>query len=129
MISRSVHYCDSRQLPSPRGTSHVSLLSLPSFINYFFSLITTLKRSDLPYKMSASGDWGPAPAGIDLTETKDGEILRPVIALMTLGILAVALRLVARHRSGTSIAIDDYLILLALVSHSVRQLHHFRYSD
>lgn len=67
--------------------------------------------------MSASGDWGPAPAGIDLTEDQDGEILRPVIALMTLGIIAVAIRLVARCKSGTGIAIDDCLIFLALVSH------------
>ncbi|CAF3501602.1 unnamed protein product [Fusarium graminearum] len=65
--------------------------------------------------MSASGDWGPAPAGIDLTEDQDGEILRPVIALMTLGIIAVAIRLVARCKSGTGIAIDDCLIFLALI--------------
>ncbi|KAH7174119.1 uncharacterized protein B0J16DRAFT_375044 [Fusarium flagelliforme] len=64
--------------------------------------------------MSASGDWGPAPEGIDLTEQQDGEILRPVIALMTMGIMAVAIRFVARFKSGTKIAIDDYLILLAL---------------
>ncbi|KAM0397154.1 hypothetical protein ACHAQC_004691 [Fusarium culmorum] len=68
--------------------------------------------------MSASGDWGPAPAGIDLTENQDGEILRPVVALMTLGILAVAIRLVARWKSGTGIAIDDYLILLALMCYA-----------
>ena len=65
--------------------------------------------------MSASGDWGPAPEGIDLTEQQDGEILRPVIALVTMGILAVTIRFVARVKSGTKIAIDDYLILFALV--------------
>jgi hypothetical protein len=65
--------------------------------------------------MSASGDWGPAPEGIDLTEQQDGEILRPVIALITMGIMAVAIRFVARFKSGTKIAIDDYLILVALV--------------
>lgn len=65
--------------------------------------------------MSVSGDWGPAPEGIDLTEQQDGEILRPVIALVTMGILAVAIRFVARFKSGTKIAIDDYLILCALV--------------
>lgn len=67
-------------------------------------------------KMSASGDWGPAPPGVDLTEVQDGEILRPVIALMTLGILAVATRLVARFKAGAKIAVDDYLILASLVS-------------
>jgi hypothetical protein len=66
--------------------------------------------------MSASGDWGPAPPGVDLTEVQDGEILRPVIALMTLGILAVATRLVARFKAGAKIAVDDYLILASLVS-------------
>jgi len=65
--------------------------------------------------MSASGNWGPAPEGIDLTEQQDGEILRPVIALMTMGIMAVAIRFVARFKAGTKISIDDYLILLALV--------------
>lgn len=66
--------------------------------------------------MSASGDWGPAPPGVDLTETQEGEILRPVIALMTLGILAVGIRLVARFKAHAKIALDDYLIMLSLVS-------------
>lgn len=69
--------------------------------------------------MSASGDWGPAPEGMDLTETQDGEILRPVVALMVLGILAVATRVVARIKSGSKIAVDDYLILLSLVCHKI----------
>lgn len=81
-------------------------------IRFSFSLFD---RSGI-VKMSASGDWGPAPPGVDLTEVQDGEILRPVIALMTLGILAVATRLVARFKARAKIAVDDYLILASLVS-------------
>ena len=66
------------------------------------------------------GDWGPAPPGVDLNENQDGEILRPVIALMTLGILAVGARLVARFKAHAGIAIDDYLILASLVGHAPR---------
>lgn len=79
-------------------------------------LCTRTTTFDFLFKMPATSDWGPVPAGIDLTEKQDEEILRSVTALMTLGILAVVIRLIARFKSGISIAADDYLILLALVS-------------
>lgn len=66
--------------------------------------------------MSASGDWGPAPLGVDLNETQTAKILSPVIAFMVLGVLAVVGRLVSRLKSGSRIAIDDYLVVVSLVS-------------
>lgn len=65
--------------------------------------------------MSASGDWGPAPPGVDLSESQDVEILSPVITFMVLGILSVAGRLVARFKSGAPVAVDDYLVMVSLV--------------
>lgn len=66
--------------------------------------------------MTSSGDWGTPPPGVDLDETQTGEILRSVIAFMTIGICAVAVRLVARFKTGAGFATDDYLVVLALVS-------------
>lgn len=66
--------------------------------------------------MSASGDWGPAPPGIDLSEHQSGSIISTVTAVMTLAVVAVVLRLVARFKARNVLAADDYLIFLALVS-------------
>ncbi|KAF4996086.1 hypothetical protein FDECE_12582 [Fusarium decemcellulare] len=64
--------------------------------------------------MSASGDWGPAPPGVDLSENQTGEILRSVIAFMVIGILAVSGRMFARYKAKAKLARDDYLLLAAL---------------
>ncbi|KAF4463716.1 integral membrane pth11 [Fusarium albosuccineum] len=64
--------------------------------------------------MSASGDWGPAPPGVDLSENQTGEILRSVIAFMVIGILAVSGRMFARYKTKAKLARDDYLLLAAL---------------
>lgn len=67
--------------------------------------------------MSASGAFGPAPPGIDLSETKNGAIIRAVISLMIIGTLAVMLRFVSQlMREKGRFSWDDYLILPALVS-------------
>lgn len=66
--------------------------------------------------MSSSGDWGPAPPGVDLSESQSGEILRASVALMVLGICAVSARLWARVIAGAGLALDDYFIIAALVS-------------
>ncbi|KAH9908545.1 hypothetical protein F4778DRAFT_717585 [Xylariomycetidae sp. FL2044] len=65
--------------------------------------------------MSSSGVWGPPPPDVDLSETQAGSIVGSVTATMALGVLAVALRLLARFKAGTRLAIDDYCILLALI--------------
>lgn len=65
--------------------------------------------------MSASGDSGPAPPGIDLSETQAAEILSPVIAFKGLGVMAVSGRLVARLKAGARVAVDDYLVIASLV--------------
>ena len=65
--------------------------------------------------MSASGDWGLAPPGIDLKETQAAEIPSPVIALMGLGVMAVSGRLMTRLKAGAHIAVDDYLVIASLV--------------
>ena len=65
--------------------------------------------------MSASGDFGPAPPDVDLTENQTDRILGTVISIGSLGILAVCMRLVARFKSGNSLGIDDYTLVLALV--------------
>lgn len=70
--------------------------------------------------MSASGAFGPAPEGIDLSDTQNLSISSAVITLMIIGSMFVGLRLVARlihrDREATGLAIDDYCIALGLVS-------------
>jgi hypothetical protein len=43
--------------------------------------------------MKATGDFGPAPPGIDLTENQQARMLGAVITLMIIGTLAVVLRI------------------------------------
>ena len=69
-----------------------------------------------PVDMSASGDFGPAPPGVDLSESQNGRMYGGVITLMVLGTLAVALRVYARSKTKLRFAVDDYLIFVALVS-------------
>lgn len=66
--------------------------------------------------MSATGDFGPAPPGVDLSENQNGQMIGGVVTLMVLGALAVALRVYARFKSKIDFAADDYLIFVALVS-------------
>lgn len=67
--------------------------------------------------MSSSGVFGPAPPGIDLSKTQDGPIIKAVVSLMVIGSIFVALRVFARTmQKGISLDIDDYLIILGLVS-------------
>lgn len=67
--------------------------------------------------MSASGDFGPAPPGVDLSQNQNANMLGAVITLMTVGIVSVALRVLARIKTkDINFAIDDYLIFAALVS-------------
>ncbi|EXJ70398.1 uncharacterized protein A1O5_06466 [Cladophialophora psammophila CBS 110553] len=66
--------------------------------------------------MSASGAFGPAPPGIDLSETKNGAIIRAVVSLMVIGTLTVMLRFVSQlMREKGRFSWDDYLILPALL--------------
>ena len=68
--------------------------------------------------MSASGDFGPAPPGVNLTENQNGQIFGAVITLMVIGTAAVVIRFVARSTSNSiSLASDDYLIVAALVGY------------
>lgn len=66
--------------------------------------------------MSVTGDFGPAPDGVDLTENQDHSILSSVAVMMVLGVGSVVVRFYARSKSGIGYAIDDWFILLALVS-------------
>lgn len=64
----------------------------------------------------ASGAWGPAPAGVDLSENQNANIIGSVVVVMIIGLAAVMLRLFARlSRTGPGLGPDDYIIMAALV--------------
>lgn len=66
--------------------------------------------------MSASGAFGPAPPGIDLSQNQNGQIFGAVITLMVIGTIAVIMRFIARRTPNSmSLAVDDYLIVAALI--------------
>lgn len=66
--------------------------------------------------MSVAGDFGPAPPGVDLTENQDRETYSAVITLTILATFTVGIRLVSRCiRAGIYLAVDDFLIVAALV--------------
>lgn len=66
---------------------------------------------------TASGLWGPTPAGIDLSQNQNAQIIASVTVVTFIALAAVLLRLVARiSRSGPGLAADDYVIAVAFVS-------------
>lgn len=65
---------------------------------------------------TASGDFGPAPPGVDLSQNQNGRLLGGVVPVAVLGTIAVILRMVVRLRGKEMrLALDDYLIVAALV--------------
>jgi hypothetical protein len=67
--------------------------------------------------MPATGEFGPAPPGVDLSENQDVTTISAVTTLMVIGTVAVALRLLARVKAkDVGFAADDYLICAGLVS-------------
>jgi len=65
---------------------------------------------------SGTGEFGPAPPGIDLTENQNGLTYGAVITLMVIGTVSVGLRFFARMKPGQmQLALDDWLITAALL--------------
>ncbi|KAJ5803975.1 uncharacterized protein N7518_000278 [Penicillium psychrosexuale] len=67
--------------------------------------------------ITATGDFGPAPAGVDLAKNQTGNLLGAVIPVAVFGTIAVILRLVApmKNKEARKLALDDYLIVAALI--------------
>ncbi|OQE07721.1 hypothetical protein PENVUL_c012G04440 [Penicillium vulpinum] len=65
----------------------------------------------------ATGDFGPVPPGVDLAENQTGNLLGAVITVAVLATTAVILRLCApmKKKEARKLAIDDYLIIAALL--------------
>lgn len=64
----------------------------------------------------ASGDFGPAPDGVNLADDEANKVFAGVISLVVISTLVVAVRLVARSvKAGSKLTIDDYIIVAALV--------------
>lgn len=100
------------QLHARKPASSVNLLCsmLLSFSDFLI-----VRRGPF-FAMSLLGDFGPAPPGVDLEETQTQNIVVSVTVIMALGVSSVFLRLVARIKSGNRLAVDDYLVFVALVS-------------
>jgi hypothetical protein len=66
---------------------------------------------------TATGDFGPAPPGLDLTQNQTGNLLGAVIPVAVFGTTAVILRLVVpmKTNGARKLAVDDYLIIAALL--------------
>lgn len=70
--------------------------------------------------LSSTGVFGTPPAGVNLNETQNSAITSSVVALMVIATIAVGLRVIARTmQKGIGLALDDYLVILGLVSSSV----------
>ncbi|KAL2130879.1 hypothetical protein VTI74DRAFT_5833 [Chaetomium olivicolor] len=66
--------------------------------------------------MAASGAWGPAPPGVNLSEDQNADIIGSVVAIMIIGLSAVILRIFTRlSHSGPGLAEDDYVIIFAAI--------------
>lgn len=60
---------------------------------------------------TASGLWGPAPAGVDLSQNHNAQIIASVSGVTVIVLFAVLLRLWARvSRLGPGLGTDDYVI-------------------
>ncbi|KXL43778.1 MAG: hypothetical protein FE78DRAFT_33232 [Acidomyces sp. 'richmondensis'] len=65
--------------------------------------------------MSASGDLGPAPSGVNLSQTQVPSMYGAIITTAVAGTLAVICRFYARITFGNPIGADDLLIICALI--------------
>lgn len=66
------------------------------------------------------GDFGPAPADVDLCANKNATIIGPVVTVLVVSTAAVAVRLscrysLARKNPRGFLAVDDCLVIAALV--------------
>ncbi|EFX01666.1 pth11-like integral membrane protein [Grosmannia clavigera kw1407] len=66
------------------------------------------------------GDFGPAPDGLDLCANKNATIIGPVVVVLVISFGAVAVRIscrysIARKNSRGFLAVDDYLVIAALI--------------
>lgn len=67
--------------------------------------------------ITATGNFGPAPPGVDLAKNQTGKLLGAVVPVAVLGTTAVILRLAApvKAKEARKLAVDDYLIIAALL--------------
>lgn len=69
---------------------------------------------------TATGDFGPAPPGVDLSQNQNGKLLGAVVPVAVCGTVAVGLRFFARRKGkDVKLAVDDYLLMAALVRHAL----------
>lgn len=117
------------EIPEPLswilGAPGVLILQSPTFRLGLFDFHTGIAIvyssaslfSSIKTTMSASGAFGPAPPGVNLAENQNANTYGAVITIMIIGTAAVALRAAARMTPKEwNFAIDDYLVVLALVS-------------
>lgn len=57
----------------------------------------------------------PPPPGLDIYEDRTSHVIASVLAPAVLAVMAVILRIWARHLSKANFHWDDYLIVVALV--------------
>lgn len=58
----------------------------------------------------------PPPPGLDLSESRQPLVLGIVISVWLLAMLSIALRVVSRRIKGASLWVDDWIILVSVVS-------------
>lgn len=89
-------------------------------INSIFRGFIFLRSAINMPSTTATGAFGPAPPGVDLSQNQDGNLLGAVVPVAVCGTVAVGIRLMARSKSkDVKLAVDDYLILAALVRHAL----------
>lgn len=64
----------------------------------------------------------PPPPGLDVMETKTGQLISSVVAMAVLAFIAVVLRVWSRLLSKAPFKLDDWLIILALVCFFLRHV-------
>jgi len=57
----------------------------------------------------------PIPPGLDLEESKKGDIIASTVVLWVIGTVGTALRFWARRKGGVSLWWDDWLVIFAWV--------------
>jgi hypothetical protein len=63
--------------------------------------------------------FGPPPSNININDTSVGNNNRGVIAMLCVAALAVITRFITRITFRNPILADDYIIIIALVSHNL----------
>lgn len=83
------------------------------YIPFFMQILPSFPNSSFYSVMESS-----KLAGVNMSDDRQPQLTGQTIAIVSLAVVFVTLRLAARWNRGANLGVDDYLMLLAIVRFS-----------